>query len=110
MPSTVKIISTLFIVTLLVTSCRAASRPGPTEAPTAAGPTAANPTNVATSDVNFEGHTFDPMIDRLDPALFAASSSHKAVDGHDSDEEDLCVGLGENDCLTRRNLAAHHVE
>ncbi|CAL1371979.1 unnamed protein product [Linum trigynum] len=105
MPSTVKIISTLFIVTLLVTSCRAASRPGPTEAPTAA-----SPTNVPTADVNFEGHTFDPMIDRLDPALFAASSSHKAVDGHDSDEEDLCVGLGENDCLTRRNLASAHVE
>ncbi|CAL1380902.1 unnamed protein product [Linum trigynum] len=98
-----KVIATLFMAALLLSSCGATSRPGPAEAPDVV----VVPADVTTSEESFEGHTFDPMIDRLDPASFAASTSHKLVEGHDTVEQDLCEGLGENDCLTRRTLEAH---
>ncbi|CAN0917774.1 Phytosulfokines 3 [Linum grandiflorum] len=97
MAAMVKLIITLFVVSILLccSSSSNAARPGPATS------------SVPTSYVGSEGHTFDPLVDRLDPASFVVTSSHTAVEGHDSDEQDLCVGLGEEDCLNRRTLAAH---
>ncbi|CAN0864926.1 hypothetical protein LINGRAHAP2_LOCUS9080, partial [Linum grandiflorum] len=94
--------NTLFLVTflllLLCSLSATAVRPDLAGAATPIIP----PTDLPLSFVGSDGHTFDPMVDREDPESFAVSSSHKAVEGHDMVEQDLCEGLGEEDCLTKK--------